>query len=78
MENMSKFIVSFSHNYTDVEYGWEEEIIDTPTCFDFSEGIEVDSTMTVEELFELMKSKSREDYGSDDTYTDIQITKKEE
>jgi len=75
---MSKFIVSFSYNYTDVEYGWEEEIIDTPTRFDFSDSIEVDSTMTVEELLELMKSKSRENYGSDDTYTDIQITKKEE
>lgn len=75
---MSKFIVSFSYNYTDFEYGWEEEIIETPTRFDFSEYIEVDSTMTIEELYELMRSKSREDYGSDDTYTDIQITKKEE
>jgi hypothetical protein len=72
---MSKYRITFSYNYTDVEYSWDGDAsIDVMHTY-YRDEIIVDEKFTVKELLELQKRKSLEDFGDEDAYTDIQIEK---
>ena len=50
---MPKYRIIFSYNYEEVDYDWDENPVGSTTTFGYSEEIEVEGEMTIEELFEL-------------------------
>jgi hypothetical protein len=72
---MSKYRITFSYNYEEEDCDWDENPVGSTTTFEYSDEIEVEGEMTIEKLFELKEKASKEDYGSPDAYTDIQIEK---